>query len=52
MDQAAKQTWESSPIISGKKIKTSPAQPITSPSNLTEVVGHVYEATADDIEMH
>ncbi len=47
--EQVKQHWEASPIIGGKN-SLHTAKPIVSPTNIDHIVGHVHEATTDDIE--
>lgn len=49
MEQANQQQWESNPVIAGKN-SLHTAKAITSPTDIDRIVGHVHEATADDIE--
>jgi RHH-type proline utilization regulon transcriptional repressor/proline dehydrogenase/delta 1-pyrroline-5-carboxylate dehydrogenase len=49
MEQADQQNWESSPILAGKSILHT-SKPIVSPNDINHSVGHVHEATVDDIE--
>ncbi len=50
LEKEEKETFESSPIISGKNILTAPSQPVLSPSDTRVTVGHVHEATKEDVE--
>jgi len=50
MDEADKQQWKAGPIIEGKMLTHSTAQPVLSPSDLGKTVGVVYDATPDDVE--
>ncbi len=50
MDKVATKQYQSGPIISGKMLTHTAAKTIVSPSDLTQSVGQVYEATAEDVE--
>lgn len=49
MEQAVQQQWEASPVIAGKN-SLHTAKAIVSPTDIDRIVGHVHEATAEDIE--
>lgn len=49
MDAAGCGAWESGPIVGGR-LRTGNGQPVTNPADRRQVVGHVTEATADDVQ--
>lgn len=51
MDSMANQQWTANSIINGKAIQQSQAKPIRCPSNVNQIIGQVYEATPEDIEL-
>jgi len=50
MDEAAKNKWQSSPIIDGKEITSSTPTDVRSPINTDNIIGKAYKATLDDVE--
>jgi len=50
VDAMVNQSWEASPIISGKAITSATAQSIVSPIDTNKIVGKVYQATETDVE--
>lgn len=50
MDADEKQSHESGPIISGMLITKHASQPVISPTNPSDFIGQVHEATAEDVE--
>jgi RHH-type proline utilization regulon transcriptional repressor/proline dehydrogenase/delta 1-pyrroline-5-carboxylate dehydrogenase len=50
MDSYSGLMFESGPIIDGKLATQTTAQPVVSPSNITYVVGHVHEASIENVE--
>jgi RHH-type proline utilization regulon transcriptional repressor/proline dehydrogenase/delta 1-pyrroline-5-carboxylate dehydrogenase len=42
-------SWEGGPIVGGA-LRTGNGQPVTNPADRRQVVGHVTEATADDVQ--
>ncbi len=49
MDAAASNPWDAAPIVGGVE-HSGNGRPITDPADRRRVVGHVVEATADDVE--
>ena len=48
--QAAEGTYRARPLLASGTHAGSAAQPVRSPANVDEVVGHVVEATSEDVE--
>lgn len=51
MEKADKNTWKAGSIINGDLIVRDEPQPVLSPANHQHVVGQVYKATPEDVEM-
>lgn len=51
MDKIDNKKWQANPIISGKSITSAKPLSISSPSNTNQIVGQVYEATAEDVDL-
>lgn len=50
MEQAELKIADAAPIINGYALKNTTAKPVFSPTQIDKVVGHVTEATADDVD--
>ncbi|MEO8400993.1 MAG: bifunctional proline dehydrogenase/L-glutamate gamma-semialdehyde dehydrogenase PutA [Gammaproteobacteria bacterium] len=51
MEKVDKQSFKAGPIIGGKMLTHATEMPVNSPSQMKDVVGTLYQATPDDVEL-